>query len=1391
MELNLIKEIFTGGITGYITNALAIKMIFREYGIGKFKIGGMVVKTRNEFIDNVSSLVENDIINFQTLKGQLEKESFKQSIKGFSNDLLKNKIYKNTSNLSLGEIKGFNSTIEKTENYIREYAGGNFSYIFEDICKNVSLKDILNEKQAKNISENIFQSASDTLTKDEFIEKTIADFYNENKSLSFEEFFGSKIIQSISENFEESISDVPVDLKTNFSEAIDNAFENTIETLEVHKVLSALQEKVSEKTIMDFIKIEDINNLSKSLIFKAKEFLQSNAGKSLTNNFSKDLFDVLKSMDKSTLDLLSKDTEENIESFLKDKLQYGIKEIILWIERNNDDIEGLVESAINDTIDAIDDDMKKGTLNSLKDKFLSGAAKKFGVVSKITQYLENNVDIDLVSKQITLMIIKYLKEEKLYNVVEMLEKSNVLTSESLSEFINYNFNNYIDSSLEAYVLEISSKRIRDICKLDLISIFEAHIKEPIINVIKNKYIYSDSITKLVKGEVLKALKNINALKLNQLLNEEIVCENSNSIKTSLIEQLSNNRSYIIELLSKELTSSIENSSLYSSLNEKERENLLSEVIDKILNKANNLTLNCKNIEVEKIYDGINKIENIDEILTKNIELWLNNNLECVVKGNIKETISKNLSKLKDEELKVAVEEFMGKEMKPITVIGALLGAIAGIGMYFYDKSTTGYSILTVTIINLVVYGFVGWITNVQAITMLFRPYTEKRLFGIKIPFTPGVVATRKPKFAKSMSVFVDESLLDKNSMQSLFNKNEDVIYKKLEEKISVDDYKIASDVLYKYSDIITSKSYKYIKELIHKNKGNISSSLVTELSDFSASNISSSNIENKIVKEILENIKESHKIISNSLEEFLKSEKRISEVIPKPFKTSIQNKLNNKIEEEINNLLNYFNEEAKFLQLFSNEYKELVNKPVNEIVNSSYILKVNESLNELIRNKIMSEETKDEVFNSLKTVILKEVSPDKKISELFNGFFVKILGDKFNYIMDSIITYVSKKLVDNQQNIAEGAAGTIQESLGFFEKIGYNMLGGDQIVYDVVDNLVNEKIPDFIEAKKGELYQILANFTGDKVLSSTVGELNVRFESQEIFNIVNSKENLCILEDNIMKITNGMFNSLIKIEMQDYLKDISVNNINDLEDIFKEEIIFIKEELGNSINANKELLINENGKLVYTIFENLILSKKVNTFTEGINNEDAYDISKKFSELAFTSKAVKQNVEGFVEVLINDKIKKKTVKELFDLKELNSSILYVIKGLMENEEIDKEIKDVIAAVIKDITKNNLNIIDNDTKKDIFNIMIKSSIDAAEDNFSNVISSIDFKGITEKQINNMDAKEIEDLFNSFAKKYFDKLKLYGFGGAFFGLHWIIGIVSFVLYGACGLKNKLEK
>ena len=61
---------------------------------------------------------------------------------------------------------------------------------------------------------------------------------------------------------------------------------------------------------------------------------------------------------------------------------------------------------------------------------------------------------------------------------------------------------------------------------------------------------------------------------------------------------------------------------------------------------------------------------------------------------------------------------------------------------------------------------IGFITNHLAIRMLFRPLTEKRIFGIKIPFTPGIIPKQRYKFAESIGKMVSERLLTADAIRA-------------------------------------------------------------------------------------------------------------------------------------------------------------------------------------------------------------------------------------------------------------------------------------------------------------------------------------------------------------------------------------------------------------------------------------------------------------------------------------------------------------------------------------------------------------------------------------------------------------------------------------------------
>jgi hypothetical protein len=54
---------------------------------------------------------------------------------------------------------------------------------------------------------------------------------------------------------------------------------------------------------------------------------------------------------------------------------------------------------------------------------------------------------------------------------------------------------------------------------------------------------------------------------------------------------------------------------------------------------------------------------------------------------------------------------------------------------------------------------IGFITNVIAIRMLFRPLKELRLFGLRVPFTPGLLPRQRHKLADNIGAMVERELL--------------------------------------------------------------------------------------------------------------------------------------------------------------------------------------------------------------------------------------------------------------------------------------------------------------------------------------------------------------------------------------------------------------------------------------------------------------------------------------------------------------------------------------------------------------------------------------------------------------------------------------------------------
>jgi len=67
---------------------------------------------------------------------------------------------------------------------------------------------------------------------------------------------------------------------------------------------------------------------------------------------------------------------------------------------------------------------------------------------------------------------------------------------------------------------------------------------------------------------------------------------------------------------------------------------------------------------------------------------------------------------------------------------------------------------------------IGYVTNYLAIRMLFRPLTEKRVLGLRLPFTPGIIPRQRYQLSESIARMVSTRLITPDVLQAKLNEPE-------------------------------------------------------------------------------------------------------------------------------------------------------------------------------------------------------------------------------------------------------------------------------------------------------------------------------------------------------------------------------------------------------------------------------------------------------------------------------------------------------------------------------------------------------------------------------------------------------------------------------------------
>lgn len=471
--------------------------------------------------------------------------------------------------------------------------------------------------------------------------------------------------------------------------------------------------------------------------------------------------------------------------------------------------------------------------------------------------------------------------------------------------------------------------------------------------------------------------------------------------------------------------------------------------------------------------------------------------------------------------------------------------------------------MKIYIIGALIGAVIGYITNWLAIKMLFRPREAKYIFGMKLPFTPGLIPKEKSRIANKVGETVGTHLLNSDSLSKALK----------DDKIKAKFNEVAKE---KINQVINSNSTleEALKNTLGENYYALKGNMINNIAKTILESIQEEEFKNKVKFYIVDSIKERLNKEPEKIIHFINSNK---------FREVIINTLE---EEKTRDIIGKaLLKEVKTLGKEDLTIEEVIPENIKPYI-EEYVKSQKDTLVDIIKNLLRD----DEVSHKIKSAI------NDNIPSIVSMF---LSGD---VIYGKLVSLVDKSLneEENKEYICDAALAFVHESM-------------------------KKKVSDVINTVGEEKLEVISDALGDKIskklnteenIDSIISKLNCKISSfrgyEEIIKVLfNDYENILI--DNIdsmisLIVNNDQLSSGISKIIEKVFDKFLQNSLND--------ICYNKQNLENSImsildNLYNDFVENKSAKVLEIVDVSSIVEEQINAFEVDYAEEIIIGIANK------------------------------------------------------------------------------------------------------------------------------------------------------------------------------------
>ena len=383
--LFLMLQSISGGVAGYITNKYAVNMLFKEYT--PLKLGGVVKKNKEKFIDEISTLVEKDIINGKTLKEHIHGEEFKKQLDVTVEEFWNSGLKEAFNDVKIKDISYF----EESKESIMEFTEAKMKLISDKLLKNIvdniEITEILSAKHIVYITDIVYEEILKYIKSNDKVSILLKDIYHQNNNLILKDIINEDVKIKIESIIEELIIN---SLENIFDdeEKLLNILGKIYEAIDIDEIINSLFKTIASNTLNDYFSPVEKKQISSALFAKGCTFINSDKGTDSLKNILNEIIKIAKELDFTLYELLPEESAINLSRFIEEITIKVIPSISQWIRFNKNEVNEIIEESIDESIEGMDGSIKRIIVQKVRENLFSDISEKASVVDKITSYID-------------------------------------------------------------------------------------------------------------------------------------------------------------------------------------------------------------------------------------------------------------------------------------------------------------------------------------------------------------------------------------------------------------------------------------------------------------------------------------------------------------------------------------------------------------------------------------------------------------------------------------------------------------------------------------------------------------------------------------------------------------------------------------------------------------------------------------------------------------------------------------------------------------------------------------------------------------------------------------------------------------------------------------------